>query len=622
MTRTSDELNRTHPTCRQVAVCMAVVLSGLLTGLLGPASNTRAQSNDGRSPRVLEVQYTPVARAQVAIWIEDASGRFVATAALTEAVAYRGIGNRPGASQLNSSYRYPYGRREGVLPIWAHRRAAAEGARRFPRVVFQERVEGYASRTVVDASPDDYYCLQFDQSKATRDALDAVSCATQFSSDKGRYLTERDVALGYAEPWQFGAQRQGMMQPLPLTSVYPPRMDVHRCTATTCVDHPDVDRFADDARAVMPEIDAVTRATGLGDTPQRLLFPVPETWPDGDYRLWLEINVEGDYNEDWNDVAFPTPVEPEGGWDWFAERWGYPYRGQPSIAFSVPFVLAGGTEREFSADTPAGRSSWGHWDEDYGKLHPIEAAEAANMGMSADHGSGVDRLQRDAHGARLTVAVRAGSEGTGTDAVGSVGALSARTHEEALRAHEWVRLHFKAATSERRLHGYQVRVATDPIVDSATFIRHGRPAKTATLDPTGAAELVVSTAVPAGGPIDVVIGDLVASTHYYIGVRAQDDLGRVGPLSLVEVDMPARTFVTVSPCFVATAAYGSALAAEVSALRRFRDRFLLSHGPGRALVSAYYALGRPAADLLRDSPVLRAIVRVPLGALVRLLEPN
>jgi hypothetical protein len=48
---------------------------------------------------------------------------------------------------MNSGYHWPYGRREGVLPIWAHRRAAAPGAGQFPRVIFQNRAEGYASRT-------------------------------------------------------------------------------------------------------------------------------------------------------------------------------------------------------------------------------------------------------------------------------------------------------------------------------------------------------------------------------------------------------------------------------------------------------------------------------------------
>ena len=73
--------------------------------------------------RAIVFNFTPTERAQIAIWIESADGTFLATVGLTQAVSVRGIGNRPGATQMNSGYHWPYGRREGVLPIWAHRRA-------------------------------------------------------------------------------------------------------------------------------------------------------------------------------------------------------------------------------------------------------------------------------------------------------------------------------------------------------------------------------------------------------------------------------------------------------------------------------------------------------------------
>src|SRR4029077_7692999 len=95
-----------------------------------------------------------------------------------------------------------YGRREGVLPIWAHRRANAPGAKVFPRVIYQLRQEGHASRFTFDQSLDSYYCLQFDSKRSNRDGLDAVSCASVFSGDKGRYMTLQDVARSYSEPWE------------------------------------------------------------------------------------------------------------------------------------------------------------------------------------------------------------------------------------------------------------------------------------------------------------------------------------------------------------------------------------------------------------------------------------
>ena len=304
------------------------------------AFSPRVRADD----RVLELHYTPVSRAQVAIWIEDTAGNFLATVSLTEAVGYRGLGNRPGASQMNSGYRWPYGRREGALPIWAHRRAAAPGAKTFRRVVFQDRIEGKAARgpaDPADQSPDAYFCLSFQQRLSTREGLDAISCATMLTSDKGRYLAEADVSDGYVEPWERsdGASPVGETRLLPLDSLYPPRMDVVRCTDVGCVDSADIDNYAADARDVMPEIDTVTRATALGDMPQQVLFTVPDDWDEGSYVAFIEVNVEGDYNEHWSDERYPTPSLPTELWGEFAIAYGYPYRGQPSVVFSVPFEV-------------------------------------------------------------------------------------------------------------------------------------------------------------------------------------------------------------------------------------------------------------------------------------------
>ena len=99
-----------------------------------------------RRSRILDLEIVPTARSQIAVWVERDDGTFLDTLALTQATATRGIGNRPGAMQMNSGFRWPYGRREGVLPVWAHRRAAAPGAALFPRVIFQDRSsEGFAS---------------------------------------------------------------------------------------------------------------------------------------------------------------------------------------------------------------------------------------------------------------------------------------------------------------------------------------------------------------------------------------------------------------------------------------------------------------------------------------------
>lgn len=587
-----------------------IAAAAVVVGLVPVSSQVRGEE-------LLEFRYTPVARAQVAIWIEDRDGNFITTIALTEAVAFRGIGNRPGASQMNSGYRWPYGRREGALPVWAHRRASAPGAKLFPRVIFQGRIEGKAARgpaDLPDQSPDEYFCLSFQNKRSKRDQLDAISCASLLTSDKGRYITESDIAAGYVEPYErMDAEGPtGVMRPLLLYSVYPPRMDVPRCIDLGCVDSPDLERFASDARAVMPEIDAVTRATALGDSPQQILFTIPDEWSAGEYLAFIEVNVEGDYNEHWNDVTFPTPLLPGELWDEFAIEYGYPYRGQPSIVFRVPFELGKGVEAEFATDQPVGRSSWEYWRDDYGELEPI----GEDRPLSDSDGSGIDRLRRDTSGARFVVAVRDSATLPPDPTIGAVEELTLSTHPDELRSHTWVTMQFKAPPSERPLFGYEVRVATTPITDETSFIRDGRPAKTATDDIEGATALNLPADTAPGQLVTTTIGDLAAQTHYYVAVRAVNDMNEHGPLAVAEVTTTKRTFAAVSPCFIATAAYGTALAPEIGVLRQLRDRYLASTAPGKALVKLYYTLGPYAAPIVERHHSLRVAVRSALTSLV------
>ena len=191
------------------------------------------------------------------------------------------------------------------------------------------------------------------------------------------------------------------MQPLSLYSLYPPRMDVVHCEA--CFEHADVALFVDEVRSVMPEIDEVSAATPKGDVEVEWLFHVPEAWPAGDYVAWLEVSIEGDYNATFNDETFPTPTTPSGTWDSWATGYGYPYRGQPSVAFRLPFELGLSGEATSTTSELAGSSSWEFWSADYGELGPTTGITDDPVGAP---GSGADRLLEDGQGRRFTVTAR------------------------------------------------------------------------------------------------------------------------------------------------------------------------------------------------------------------------
>ncbi len=567
-------------------------------------------------PSVIEVRFTPTRFAQLAVWIEDEDGTRFETVRLTEAVALRGIGNRPGASQMNSGYRWPYGRREGVLPVWATRRAAAPGAMKWKRVIFQNRPsEGLASKIFDDQSKDDYYCLSFARERSRQDALDAVSCATQFSSDKGRFVNEADVAAGYSEPYE-ATPGAGQMRPLSLESLYPPRRDINLCSSAPCFDHLDVDQFSSHARSVMPEIDAVTMATPVAGVQQEILFEVPSEWEHGSYRACVEANVEGDYNETWNDRSFPTPTQPPSTWDGWAIDFGYAYRGQPSVVYCVDFELGHDAVMSFAASEPAGSSaSWQVEDPSFGELQPMD--HMTDDPVRAP-GSGVDRLQLMADGDRLQIVVKPPRSCMHDQPPSAVGSLVAQSYPNEKHAHEFARLSFRAADDDEGIHRYDVRFSTSPIDDES--FTAAMPAKQATVE---AQELQVPTDATAGEPVRVDVGGFVQETRYFIGVRAMDECTGVGPVAVTEITMPKRVFSTVTPCFVATAAYGSPLASEIHTLRRLRDRYLMPHAFGRELVAAYYRVGPSLADGIASDERLRSAARwaiTPLVSLARWLE--
>ena len=72
------------------------------------------------------------------------------------------------------------------------------------------------------------------------------------------------------------------------------------------------------------------------------------------------------------------------------------------------------------------------------------------------------------------------------------------------------------------------------------------------------------------------------------------------------------TFLCVTSCFIATAAYGTPMAKEIEILREFRDKYLMTNPVGKGLVEFYYGVSPPIAEFITKHPSLKPIVRVGL----------
>lgn len=524
---------------------------------------------------------------QIAVWIETADHQYVNPPLMvTNGVAARGLGNRPGEWNFLSGPKFPYGKRPMALPIWAH-----ANNRLYPQIIMQDGMEDWLGWHEPHSSDDPYYCRPV---RASEINVDAITCPTRFNSAKGRFDMTRPMVY------------------------YPPRNDLTTFTAKDCNQLYSSEPCPRDAEsyASMNDLDAVAAATPPYGRPYIGIWSIPPTLPAGDYAVMVEVNKEYDGNTAHMHPDFEDP-----------RLMGYGINGnfgQPSVVWRVPVRFDLMAAKTMSVD---GIYGYGAWDGADGDIRPADATISTGV-----PGSGDGRLlaiAAPASGAMGRVHVTVdqcgagpvpnggdGSGGAGGGGSGGAGGcdgaasgalppVSGLMIEAAALAATTARVVFNGVT-DAMAADYEVRYRVGSSMSECNFLEQSIRAPQVSLD--------------TGGMASVVLPDLKPATTYAVGVKYQDTNARRSQLAWTAFATPGMRFTQLSGCFVATAAYGSALAPAVDAMRRVRDDLTRRSALFAAAADVYYRSGPAAADALKRSDTARAVVRRLLGPAVALSE--
>jgi hypothetical protein len=277
---------------------------------------------------------------------------------------------------------------------------------------------------------------------------------------------------------------------------------------------------------------------------------------------------------------------------------GLPYRGQPSVLYRVPFTISLG-------DSSGATGSYAGYSDISGATGTLFPPDPTQITEDTP-GTGAQRLQLIT-GTTDRVEVTAKVENDTTPPAMPGGISTADVTQAGLT------LRFTAPGDDGLLgsvSGYDVRYRTDPMTPQNFD------------DPTTSKALATYVPVPAGTPQTIQITGLLPDTMYWVGVRAYDDCRNNSEVAIVQVTTAKPVGAYVDACFVATAAYGTAMAGDVESLRSFRDVFLRSNVLGELAVEAYYTFGPPVAGVVGGSELLRQLSRdllFPIVARVRQL---
>ena len=505
---------------------------------------------------------------QIAVWVTSADGStFVDTLMATNAIAIHGIGNRPGTWNLVSGPRFPYGRRQMALPIWAHTRGEL-----YPLVYMNDGLDDELANHVDVSSPEPYFCRPMLESEI----VDAITCPSgQFRSAKG------------------------ILDPTQPQSYYPPRADLYDFGGAPCmrlIQYPGSCSPGDSAQYfALNDVDTVAAATPPYGAPYTGSWIIPSDLAAGDYTLSVEVGKEYDGNSA-NQHASEVSANDQQFYAGYGQDGNV---GQPSVLFQVPFTVGPGMVGTSAAT--ATMAGYGDWSGMTGDLMPPDGT------IATDPGSGEGRLlliDGPAGPAKVLVSIQAcpnvdcssspmplplpvsftaTAGGSGTDATLAV-LQSGGTGGQAILSYE---------------ARYAIIGSTAPI-DPSSF-----PAWT----PAG----MVTVGAP-GSEVTVQIDGLTPQSYYAVGVRATGVCGS-SQITFQRFYTPARKFTQLSGCFIATAAFGSDLAPEIHGLRTLRDVATARSPLAKAAVDLYYRSSPPLADALRRSDTARALVRAALRPL-------
>jgi hypothetical protein len=520
--------------------------------------------------RTVEISFRPAKNLQIAVWIEDSAGHYQSTAFVTRLTGTFGLANRPGHHFLHSRERFPYGRRDMVLPVWAHARNHTYGF-----VVMGGAIGNSMPTCAVHASAGDcdddtiayhsavsslepFYCSPSGAMITQQDGMDVVSCASTFVGSKGAYANDGRV------------------------SYYPPRADLTRFGA---VDSADAKGYV-----AVNDLGAVS-----GATPQReALLDPPIRWrppADGQYVAKIEVSLEGDFNAA---HTYPQSVDSQngesGGYNF--NLYGRDFLGQPSVVYAVPFTV-GPTDDEQITSSYLG---YGDWDGATGTLHPADAS------ISDMPGSGAGRLFDVSDGGRnFRVRVRTTQQCTPDS--GDCRAPGAPTGLTATANGTTLDLRFASAKTGEPTARFDVRYRDTAITDADFY----------SAAPSDEAPPQVGA---QGATVTSHIHGLIADKSYYVAVRALSACEAGSSVATAKTSTGVHKFATLHGCFIATAAWGTPLARELDALRAVRDRVLLTNPIGQLAVASYYALSPPLAAAIATDERLRAGTRALLAPVV------